>query len=93
MKSQNDDTSFLSHQVRFLQQRTKWWKSSVKINGIKKRMTRRFVNPQKIDLLVGAERKRFGEKRQPLIMNTSVFAGRHSNGITHESKANSCDLS
>ena len=56
-------------------------------------MTRRFVNPQKIDLLVGAERKRFGEKRQPLIMNTSVFAGRHSNGITHEFKANSCDLS
>ena len=60
------------------------------ITGIKKRMTRRFVNPQKIDLLVGAERKRFGEKRRPL--NVSVFAGRHSNGITHESKANSCDL-
>ena len=60
------------------------------ITGIKKRMTRRFVNPQKIDLLVGAERKRFGEKRRPL--NASVFAGRHSNGITHESKANSCDL-
>ena len=60
------------------------------INGIKKRMTRRFVNPQKIDLLVGAERKRFGEKRR--LLNTSVFAGRHSNGITHESKANSCDL-
>ena len=61
-------------------------------NGIKKWETRRFVNPHKIGLLVGAERKRFGEKRRPLIMNTSVFAGRHSNGITHESEANSCDL-
>jgi len=62
----------------------------VTINGIKKRKTRRFVNPKKIGLLVGAEKKRFGEKRR--LLNTSVFAGRHSNGITYDSKANSCDL-